>query len=163
MFDVQIWQIYTSLESSCALLLESAKKLQIYKNWIFYRKIQSYSKNVCKKNLSKKWKIIHIWKALDHAISNMQKFLKLKMCKFPLTDCLQKNLLFFFAKLVQSVFLWHRLSKKLNLIKFWQVKVDQNKDLDCYRQKQSFRQCAWGLRQLVLKPSFRPKGRALGM
>ena len=34
--------------------------------------------------------------------------------------------------------------------------MDQNKDLVCYRQKQSFR-------QLVLKPGFRPKGRALGM
>ena len=65
-----------SLESSCALLLESAKNLQICENWIFYRKIQSYSKNVCKKNLSKKWQIIHFWKALDHAISNMQKFLQ---------------------------------------------------------------------------------------
>ena len=67
------------------------------------------------------------------------------------------------AKLVQSVSLCHRLSKKLNLIKIWQVKVGQNKDLVCYRQKQSFRHCAWGLRQLVLKPGFRPKGRALGM
>ena len=63
----------TSLESSCALLLESAKNLQICKNSIFYRKIQLYCKNVCKKNLSKKWQIIHFWKALDHAISNMQK------------------------------------------------------------------------------------------
>ena len=41
--------------------------------------------------------------------------------------------------------------------------MGQNKDLVCYRKKQSFRQCAWGLRQLVLKPGFRPKGRALGM
>ena len=63
----------TSLESYRALLLESAKKLQICKNWIFYSKIQLYSKNVSKINLSKKWKIIHFWKALDHAISNMQK------------------------------------------------------------------------------------------
>ena len=39
----------TSLESSWALLLESAKKLQICKNWIFYCKIQLYSKKVCKK------------------------------------------------------------------------------------------------------------------
>ena len=70
---------------------------------------------------------------------------------------------FFFAKLVQSVSLCHRLSKKLNLIKIWQVKVGQNKDLVYYRQKQSFRQCAWGLRKLVLKPGFRPKRRALGM
>ena len=29
-----------TLESSCALLLESAKKMQICKNWIFDRKIQ---------------------------------------------------------------------------------------------------------------------------
>ena len=69
----------------------------------------------------------------------------------------------FFAKLVQSVFLCHWLSKKLNFIKIWQLKVGQNKDLVCYRKKQSFRQCAWGLRQLVLKPGFRPKRRALGI
>ena len=72
-----------------------------------------------------------------------------------------KYLQFFFAKLVQSVSLCHRLSKKLNFIKIWQVKVGQNKDLVCYRKKQSFRQCSWRLRQLVLKPGFRPKGRAL--
>ena len=54
----------TSLESSCALLLESAKNLQIWKNWIFYRKIQFYIKVFAKKNLSKKWQIIHFWKAL---------------------------------------------------------------------------------------------------
>ena len=47
---------YTSLESSCALLLESAKKFQICKNWIFYRKIQLYSKNVCKKKFVQKIK-----------------------------------------------------------------------------------------------------------
>ena len=38
--------------------------------------------------------------------------------------------------------------------------MGQNKDLGCYRKKQSSRQCAWRLRQLVLKPGFRPKGRA---
>ena len=99
-------------------------------------------------------------KILNNLIFNQE---KLKMCKFPLTGFLQKNCNFFFAKLVQSVSLCHRLSKKLNFIKIWQVKVGQNKDLVCYRQKQSFRQCAWGLRQLVWKPGFRPKGRALGM
>ena len=36
------------------------------------------------------------------------------------------------------------------------MEVGQNKDLVCYRKKQSFR-------QLVLKPGFRPKGRSLGM
>ena len=130
-------------------------------------------KMFAKKNLFKKWKIIHFWKAFDHAISNMQKFCKilnnlifnqekLKMCKFPLTGCLQKNCNFF-AKLVQFVSLFQRLSKKLNFIKIWQVDMGQSKDLVWYRKKQSFRQCAWGLRQLVVKPGFRPKGRALGM
>ena len=38
------------------------------------------------------------------------------------------------------------------------MKVGQNKDLVCYRQKKSFRQCALGLRQLVLKPGLCLKG-----
>ena len=37
------------------------------------------------------------------------------MCKFPLTGCLQINCKNFFAKLVQSVSLFHRLSKKLKV------------------------------------------------
>ena len=85
------------------------------------------------------------------------------MCKFPLTVFLQIICEKFFAKLVQSISLCHRRSKKLMFIKIWQLKVSQNKDYVCYRKKQSFRQCAWGLRQLVLKPGFRPKGRALGI
>jgi len=39
----------TSLESSCALLLESAKKFANLQKFYFYRKIQLYSKKVCKK------------------------------------------------------------------------------------------------------------------
>ena len=99
-----------------------------------------------------------ICKILNNLIFNQE---KLKMCKFPLTGCLQKICNFFFAKLVQSVSLCHRLSKKLNFFKIWRVEVGQNKDLVCYRKKRSFRQCAWGLRQSVLKSGFRPKGRAL--
>jgi len=53
---------------SCALLLESAKKIANLQKSNFYRKIQLCSKNVCKKNLSKKWKNYTFWKALDHAI-----------------------------------------------------------------------------------------------
>ena len=62
------------------------------------------------------------------------------MCKFLLTGCLQIICEHFFAKLVQSVYLCHRLSKKLNFIKIWQLEVGQNKDLVCYRKIQSFRQ-----------------------
>ena len=71
---------------------------------------------------------------------NGKKRVLLKMCKFPLTGRLQKICNFFFAKLVQFVSFCQRLSKKLNFIKIWQVKVGQNKDLVCYRKKQSFRQ-----------------------
>ena len=68
---------------------------------------------------------------LNNLIFNQE---KLKMCKFPLTGCLKK-ICIFFAKLVKSVSLCHRLSKKLNFIQIWQVKVGQNKDLVCYRKK----------------------------
>ena len=50
----------TSLESSCAVLSESANKfLQIYKNWSFFAKSSYKVKMFAKKKLSKKWKIIH--------------------------------------------------------------------------------------------------------
>ena len=67
----------TSLESSCALLLESAKKICKFLKIKFFIAKSSFIVNMfAKKNLSKKWQIIHFWKALDHAISNMQKFLQ---------------------------------------------------------------------------------------
>ena len=53
-------------------------------------------------------------KILNNLIFNQE---ILKMCKFTLTGCLQKISNFLFAKLVQSVFLCHRLSKKQNFIK----------------------------------------------
>ena len=46
----------TSLESSCALLLESAKKFSNLQKLIFYRKIQLYSKMFAKKNFVQKMK-----------------------------------------------------------------------------------------------------------
>ena len=55
MSKYDIW--HTSLESSCALLLESAKNLQICKNRI--AKFSYIVKMFAKKNLSTKWKIIH--------------------------------------------------------------------------------------------------------
>ena len=51
----------TSLESSCALLLESAKKFANLQKLNFYRKIQLYSKNVCKKKFVKKMKNYFPW------------------------------------------------------------------------------------------------------
>ena len=47
---------------------------------------------------------------LNNLIFNQE---KLKMCKFPLTGCLQILSQNFFAELVQSVSLCYRLSKKL--------------------------------------------------
>ena len=115
-------------------------------------------KKICPKN--EKWYIFenplampfqickNLCKILNNLIFNQE---KLKMCKFPLSGCLQKNL-HFFRKACAAF-------QKAKFYQIWQVKVGQNKDLVCYRKKQSFRQCAWGLRQLVLKPGFRPKGR----
>ena len=140
----------TSLESSCALLLESAKKCANLQKLNFYSKIELYSKNVCKKNLSKNEKLYIFKKPLTMPFQICRDFCKIL-----------NNLIF--NQVVQFLSLSQRLSKKLNFIKIWQVEVGQNKDLVCYRKKQSFRQCAWGLRQLILKPGFRPKGRALDM
>ena len=78
MFDVQIWQMIHHWKALVLYFKNLQKKLQICKSWIFYRKIQLYSKMFAKKLCPKKWKIIHFWKALDHAISNMQK----KFAKF---------------------------------------------------------------------------------
>ena len=50
-----------------------------------------------------------------------------------------KKIAIFFAKLVLFNSLCQSLSKKLNFIKIWQLEVGQNKDLVCYRKKQSFR------------------------
>ena len=68
------------------------------------------------------------------------------------------NLQKFLCKTLQSVSLCHRLSKKLNFIKIWQLKVGQNKDLVCYRKKYRFRQCAWELMQLYKSPVLDLKG-----
>ena len=54
--------------------------------------------------------------------------------------------------------------KILNNLIFYQEKLKNVQiTFDRLFAKNSFRECAWGLRQLVLKPSFRPKRRALGM
>ena len=66
----------TSIESSWALLLESAKKFANLQKLIFYRKIQLQSKNVCKLKFVQKMKNYTFLKTLDHVISNMRKFLQ---------------------------------------------------------------------------------------
>ena len=77
----------TSLESSCALLLESQKKLQICKNWIFIAKSSYIVKCFQKKICPKKEKLYIFEKPLTMPFQNNLIFNqeKLKMCKFPLT------------------------------------------------------------------------------
>ena len=65
-------------------------------------------------------------KILNNLIFNQE---NLKMCKFPLTGCLQNICNFFLAKLVQFVSLCQRLSKKINFINVCKVEVVQTKDL----------------------------------
>ena len=105
----------TSLESSCALLLEYAKKIVHLLKLNFFSQKSSY-----------------IVKMLSRETKNVQTSF----------DRLFAKDLRFFSQNLQFVFLCQRFSKKLNFIKIWQVKVGQNKDLVCFRQKQSFRQCA---------------------
>ena len=82
-----------------------------------------FAKKMCPKNeklyifekpLTMSFKICKKFcKILNNLIFNQE---KLKMCKFPLTGCLQK-ICHFFAKLVQFVSLCQRLSKKINFVK----------------------------------------------
>ena len=72
---------------------------------------------------------------------NLCKILNNLVRNFLLTGCMQIICQNFFAKLVQSVFLSHKLYKELKIIKIWLLKVGQNKHLVCYRKKHSFRQC----------------------
>jgi len=91
----------TSLESSCALHLESAKKFaNLQKIEVFIAKssniVKMFAKKICPKNeklyifekpLTMPFEICNaICKILNNLIFNQE---KLKMCKFPLTGCLQ--------------------------------------------------------------------------
>ena len=74
----------TSLESSCALLLESAKNLANLQKLNFY---------IFEKPLTMPFQIRkNFCKILNNLIFNQE---KLKMCKFPLTGRLQKICNFF--------------------------------------------------------------------
>ena len=129
------------------LKLESAKKFANLQKLIFFIAKSSYivkmfANKICPKNknlyifekpLTMPSQICKIFcKILINLIFHEE---KLKMCKLPLTGCLQKLCNFFLAKLVQLVSLCQKLSKKLNFIKIWQVKVGQNKDFICYMKK----------------------------
>ena len=104
MFDVQIWQMIPHWKALVLCFWNLQEKLQICKNWIFYRKIQLYSKNVCKKKFVQKLYIFdkpltmtfqickNFCKILNNLNFNQE---KLKMCKFLLTGCLQKICNFF--------------------------------------------------------------------
>ena len=80
----------TSLESPCALLLESAKKMQICKNWIFYRKIQLYSKNVCKIKFVQKMKNYTFLKSPWHKQTDWTSFARKKIANFLQPTCQRK-------------------------------------------------------------------------
>ena len=101
----------TSLESSCAFRI--CKKSANLQKLNFYRKIQLYSKNVCKKICPKNKKLYifemplsmpfqickNFCKILNNLIFNQE---KLKTCKFLLRGCLQKICNFFSQNLCNS-------------------------------------------------------------
>ena len=84
---------------------------------------------------------------------------KLKMCKFPLTGCLQKICNFFSRKTCAIRFL---MSKAFQKAKFYQnlTSGSGSKQRFSLLQEKAVIQAVC---LLVLKPGFRPKGRALGM
>ena len=80
----------TSLKSSCALLLESAKKFANLQKLNFFCKIQLYSKNVCKKKivqiiinytfLKSPWPchlfdLVHVWNKLIRNTAGTGKYI----------------------------------------------------------------------------------------
>ena len=79
------------------------------------------------------------------------------MCKFPLTGCLQINCKKFFAKLVQSVFLCHRLFKKLK-----SIENGSKQRFSLIQEKMVIQAVCLGT-QAVLKPGFIPEGSAMGI
>ena len=111
----------------CSTLRICKKKLQICKNWFFYRKIQLYRKclqtKICPKNeklyifekpLTMPFQICKSFcKISNNLIFNQE---KLKMCKFPFTGCLQK-ICNFFRKTCAIRFL---MSKAFQKAKFYQ-------------------------------------------
>jgi len=117
----------TALESSCALLLEYAKKFANLQKLNFYRKIHLYSKNVCQNICPKNEKVYIFERPLTMPFQICKKFCKLlynlifnqeklKMCKFPLTGCLQR-ICNFFRKTCAICFL---MSKAFQKAKFYQ-------------------------------------------
>jgi len=115
----------------------------------FVQKMKNYTFQICK----------NFCKILINLIFNQE---KLKMCRFPLTGCLQK-FCSFFRKTCAIRFLMSKALQKATFYKNLTSGSGSKQRFSLLQEKQSFRQCAWGLRQLVLKPGFRPKGRALGM
>ena len=92
----------TSLESSCALLLESAKICKFAKIEFLIAKSSYIVKMFAKKNCPKNEKLYIFEKPLTMPFQIFKKFCKisnnlifnqekLKLCKFPLTGFLKKN------------------------------------------------------------------------
>ena len=84
------------------------------------------------------------------------------MCKISFDRFFAKNLQFF-CKTYAIRFLMSKAFQKAKIYHNLTSGSGSKQGFSLFQEKQSFRQCACGLRQLVLKPGFRPKGRALGM
>ena len=79
---------------------------------------------------------------------------KYDKCKFPLTGCLQK-ICHFFCKTCAISFL---MSKAYQKAKFYKNLTCESGSKQRFSLLQEKAVIHWGLRQLVLKPGFRPKG-----
>ena len=136
MFDVQIWHIIGNL---LWLLLESAKKNakklvnSNYKEKCLQKSPKKDKIYIFEKPLNMPFQICkNICKILNNLMCNYE---KLKLYKFLLMVCVQIICKKFFAKLLESVSLWHRLSKKANIIKIWQPKMGQKQRFSLLQEK----------------------------
>ena len=126
--------------------------------------VKMFAKKICPKN--KKLSIFEkpltmsfqICKNLCKILNNL--ILIKKKCAH-LTGCLQK-IAIFFRKTCAIRFLMLKAFQKAKFYQNLTSGSGSKQRFSLLQEKQSFRQCAWGHRQLILKPGFRPKGEGFG-
>ena len=123
----------TSLESSYARLLDSEKNLKIWRKFFFLAKssciLKMFSNKKCAKPLTMPFQIGK------------------NFCN----QCVINAII---AQIYFDIGLCYRLSKKLKIIKIWQLKVCKNKNLVCYMKSSHSGMGPWGLKEVTIKARF---------
>jgi len=99
-------------------------------------------------------------KILNNLIFNQE---KLKMCKFPLTGCFAKKLAIFFRKTCAIRFLMSKAFQKAKLYQKLTSESGSKQRFSLLQERAVIQAVCLRIQAVVLKPGFRPKGRAMGM